>query len=176
MQAHPETVKIIYDETNHLSKLGNTLNLLTKIENGEFNKAVSIETLPVIEKHISAIEELVKLKSFTVETNLSTEHRLLIDPFLLDIVLKNLLRNAIGYGNPEAGPIEISTTAESFSISNFGPPMDIPTENLFQRFNRTTNNHSSLGLGLSLVERICRLNDLKIVYRYKGGRHIFTIE
>ena len=37
MDKHSETVKILYEETNHLSKLGTTLNLLTKIENNEIN-------------------------------------------------------------------------------------------------------------------------------------------
>jgi signal transduction histidine kinase len=175
MQRHSETVKAIYDETNHLTKLGNTLNLLTRIENGEFNNAIDIASRPIIEKHVGAVSELAALKSLSIETALADEHRLLIDPFLLDIVLKNLLRNAISYGTPE-GPIRIQTTAETLSISNYGPALDIPEEKLFERFYRNHQQQTSLGLGLSLVKKICELNDLRIEYRYREGQHIFTIQ
>ncbi len=175
MQRHAETVKIIYDETNHLSKLGSTLNLLTKIENGEFGNAVEVATRPVIEKHVAAIDELARLKVPGIETDLSHEHRLLIDPFLLDIVLKNLLRNAVSYGAPQ-GPIRLRTTAESFSISNYGPPLEMAPERLFERFYRNHHKNSSLGLGLSLVKKICELNDLRIDYRYQDGQHLFQVK
>ena len=174
MEMHAENVKIIYDETNHLSKLGNTLNLITKIENGEFNNAVQITTRPVIEKHVDAIHELTKLKSLTVETDLSEEHRLLIDPFLLDIVLKNLLRNAIRYGTTE-GPIRVITARECLSVSNYGPPLDVPFEKLFERFYRNNNKKASLGLGLSLVKKICELNQLRIDYQYQDKQHIISL-
>lgn len=175
MQRHSETVKVIYDETNHLTKLGNTLNLLTRIENGEFSNAVEIATRPIIEKHVAAVSELAALKSLTIETTLADDHHLLIDPFLLDIVLKNLLRNAISYGAPE-GPIRIQTTPESLSIRNYGPALDIPKDKLFERFYRNHQQQTSLGLGLSLVKKICELNGLWIEYHDRDGQHIFTIK
>lgn len=175
MRRHSETVKAIYDETNHLTKLGNTLNLLTRIENGEFSNAVQIATRPLIEKHVGAVSELAALKSLSIKTTLAEEHRLLIDPFLLDIVLKNLLRNAISYGTPE-GPIRIHTTPESLSISNYGPAPNISGEKLFERFYRNRQQQTSLGLGLSLVKKICDLNGLSIEYQYRDRQHIFTIK
>lgn len=174
MRRHAETVKIIYDEANHLSKLGNTLNLLTKIENGEFRNAVKVATRPAIEKHIAAVEELAHLKSIEIAADLSEAQCLFIDPFLFDIVLKNLLRNAISHGT-QSGPIRLQSEAESLTISNYGPPLEIPPERLFERF---ANNHygkNSLGLGLSLVKKICELNDLSIDYRYGEGQHYFTV-
>ena len=174
MQKHFSTVKIIYDETNHLSKLGNTLNLITKIENQEFNNAVCIPTRAVIEKHLEAISEVAKLKSLEIKKELSQEHILFIDPFLLDIILKNVLRNAVRYGS-EDGPIKIKTTADSLSVSNFGPPLDVSSERLFERFYRKNGTRASQGLGLSLVKKICELNNLKISYEYGNNQHIFTI-
>jgi signal transduction histidine kinase len=174
MEHHADSVKIIYDETNHLSKLGNTLNLLTKIENREFNNAIHIQTKPVIEKHIEAIKELAGLKSLEIKTELSDEHQLFIDPFLLDIVLKNLLRNAVRYGTDD-GEITIKTTPNSLSICNYGEPLTVPPEKLFERFHRINGTQKSLGLGLSLVKKICELNDLSIDYIYEGHQHIITI-
>jgi signal transduction histidine kinase len=175
IQRHSETVKAIYDETNHLTKLGNTLNLLTRIENGEFSNAVEIATRPMIEKHVGAVSELASLKSLSIETELSGEHCLHIDPFLLDIVLKNLLRNAISYGTAE-GPIRIQTTPERLTLSNYGPPLNISAEKIFERFYRNQQQRTSPGLGLSLVKKICELNGLKIEYQYFDGQHYFTID
>lgn len=175
MKRHAESVKIIYNETNHLSKLGNTLNLLTKIENGEFNQAIDLNTGEVIEKHIAAISELAQLKSLVIETDLSDEHLLHIDPFLFDIILKNLLRNALSYGTNE-GPIRIQTTLDCLSLSNYGPPLDIPESKLFERFYRNHDQQASLGLGLALVKKICTLNNLDIEYHYQNRQHIFSIK
>ena len=57
MEAHTSTVKAIYDEANHLSNLGTTLNLLTKIENGEYSNVVTVSTQAVIERHVDAVKD-----------------------------------------------------------------------------------------------------------------------
>lgn len=175
MEAHTSTVKAIYDEANHLSNLGTTLNLLTKIENGEYSNVVTVSTQAVIERHVDAVKELVGLKALSIETNLNQSHSLDIDPFLFDILLKNLLRNAIRYGT-NAGSITISTTSNTLTISNYGEPLSVKPERIFERFYSSNTSSSSLGLGLSLVKRICDLNQLEVKYSYANGQHIFSIE
>ena len=175
MNQHASTVKIIYDESNHLSKLGNTLNLLTKIENQEYSNTERISTYAIIEKHLESISEVARLKSLKIEKDLSDQHILFIDPFLLDIVLKNLLRNALRYGSQE-GPIKVKTTADSFSVSNYGLPLEEEPEKIFERFYRKNGTRASQGLGLSLVKKICDINNLTISYNYKDDQHLFTIK
>lgn len=175
MNLQADVVKIIYEEANHLSKLGTTLNLLTKVENNEFRDAVLTKTKPVLEKHIAAISELASLKGLTIESELSDEHSIIIDPHLLDVMLKNLLRNAVSYGSCD-GPLRIISDQHVLEISNYGTELDFPAEDLFERFR--CNNHAnrkSLGLGLSLVRKICELNGLEIRYRYRSQQHIFSI-
>ena len=174
MEKHASIVKTIYDEVNHISKLGNTLNLITKIENQEFHNAERIQTRAVIERHLESISEVARLKSLQVEKELSERHFLNIDPFLLDILLKNLLRNALHYSSQE-GPLRIKTTVKSISISNYGAPLEQGQEKLFERFSRQNGSKASQGLGLSLVKKICDLNNLTISYRYENNQHIFTI-
>jgi signal transduction histidine kinase len=174
MQQHSSTLKIIYDETNHMSRLGNTLNLLTKIENQEFSNREHIETQAIIEKHLESISEVAGLKSLKIEKELSEEHAVFIDPFLLDIVLKNILRNAIRYGLSE-GPVKVKTTGDSLAVSNYGPALEEAPEKLFERFYRKNGTQASQGLGLSLVKKICQMNNLTISYNYENNQHIFTI-
>ncbi len=174
MTANTNTVKTIYDEVTHLSRLGNTLNLITKIENGEYNKAIEIRTRLIIEKHVQAVEELAHLKSLTIETELSDDHSLTIDPVLLDIILKNLLRNAISYGSPE-GPIHIKTTIKSLLIKNHGVPFTPSERELFERFSPQSKQNKSPGLGLALVKKICTVNHLSISHHYHNHEHVFEI-
>lgn len=108
MQSHAKAVKTIYDEVNHLTRLGNVLILLTKIGNNEFNNSRRIGLRRIVELHIESVSELTQLKSMRIELDLLEEHSINIDPFLLYIVIKNLLRNAICYCNIN-GKIKIWT-------------------------------------------------------------------
>ncbi|MEH0157065.1 HAMP domain-containing sensor histidine kinase [Limibacter armeniacum] len=174
MSKHPASVKAIYDEANHLSKLGSTLNLLTKIENREFSNTVKLQTAPVILKHIEAVRELAGLKSMEIEADLFEQHYLEIDPYLFEIILKNFFRNAIRYGTSE-GPIRVATTANEMVISNYGEPLDVEPEKVFERFFRKGTSQQSVGLGLALVKKICTVNGLKVAYEYTDHQHHFTI-
>jgi len=174
MDQYGTEIKILWDETNHLSKLSNTLNLFTKIENHEFENREDIFTEPVIEKHVTQLQEFVALKSLAITIDLSPDHTIHIDPFLLDILLKNLIWNAIRYAEP-AGPIRIQTDNTQLVISNYGAPLDFPPEKLFERFYRKSESSEALGLGLALVKKICDLNRLAIHYHYSAGQHFFTI-
>lgn len=173
MQNHSKDVKIIYDESNHLSKLGNTLNLLTKIENGEFQSSEALITKPVIENHIEKIKELLLLKNILLEKSLSESHTIKTDLYLFDIVMQNLLRNAIRYGSDE-GPIRIITNNKSLIISNYGKALLSP-DKIFDRFHKNGKSNKALGLGLSLVKKICEINSLSVIYYYKENQHFFEI-
>ncbi|MCF8239812.1 MAG: HAMP domain-containing histidine kinase [Melioribacteraceae bacterium] len=174
MDKHSETVKTIYNQTNHLSKLGSTLNLLTKIENNEFNKSENLQTKPAIEKFISAVEELVKLKDLKIAGNLNPGHSFFIDPILFDVIIRNLINNSINYSHP-GSEIVITTNDDSLQISNYGDPLPFEEDKLFERFQSNGKTSNSLGLGLALIKKICELNQLKIEYSYSGGMHNFKI-
>lgn len=175
MNRHGHDIKIIFDETNYLSRLGQALNLFTKIENREFSNPQDIKTEEVIRKHLAAINDTIRMKNIKVETDLSAGHSLFLDPSLLDILIKNMLRNAIKYAGTE-GPIIITTKNDSLTFSNFGEPLSFPEEKLFIRFQHNNNSMKSLGLGLAIVKKICDLNNLKISYKYSESQHFFTIK
>ncbi|MFO8022315.1 MAG: HAMP domain-containing sensor histidine kinase [Perlabentimonas sp.] len=174
MDKHASTVKTIYDEVNQLSNLSNTLNLLTKIENGEYNNVLDIKTDAIINRHIEAVREMIELKGFSVDVSLDTNHTLNIDPYLFDIMIKNLMRNALRYGDTDE-PIKIETEGNKLVISNKGKPLAFNPDKIFQRFVGSNGSKYSLGLGLALVKRICDINQLDINYAYINQHHTFTI-
>ena len=105
---------------------------------------------------------------------LNPEHSLTIDPFLFDILFKNLLRNALRYGD-SSSPIFIKTELNKLSISNAGEALKVDASKIFERFVSSNQSASSLGLGLSLVKRICDLSGLEISYSFDSNTHIFSI-
>lgn len=174
MHTQADSVKQIYDEVNNLSKLSNTLKLLTKIENNEFSNRERIVTQPVITSAISLVEELATLKEISFELTLYSAHCLTIDPFLLDIVFKNLLRNSILYA-PFNSSICIETAENKFRISNSSTYDKPLSKDVFSRFSHGKTNNSSLGLGLAIVKKICDINGLEIRYQFENESHIFEI-
>ncbi len=174
MKNHTESVKSIYDETNHLSKLGSTLKLITKIENNEFVNKEQIVTKNKIEEHIEKLRELAMLKFITIESNLDSKHTWEMDPFLFEIILKNLLRNAVLYSVSDS-IIKVETNGSALSVSNRSDANKVIPKNLFKRFSKGRGNPTSLGLGLAIVKKICDLNGLIIIHRQHNSNHIFTI-
>ena len=101
--------------------------------------------------------------SFCVEMNDS----------LVSVLVTNLLKNSFVH-NIDGGFIYIKITANTFEISNTGEkPLD--RERIFERFYQGQKKEGSTGLGLALVDSICKANHLKIDYTYVENRHIFTI-
>lgn len=174
MKSHAASVKTIYNEINHLSKLGTALNLLAKVEHGEFSNNVDIKTKDVIVKHIEGISELVELKQLNIELNLDDNHLLNMDPILFDIVIRNLLNNSINYST-NVGPIKITTKEKRISFSNYGPPLDFAEDKIFSRFAKSNNSVKSVGLGLAIVKKICESNGLDLNYFYSEDQHHFQI-
>jgi signal transduction histidine kinase len=166
-------LKVIYEETQQLSKLGRALNLITQIENKEFQDIKELKTANFIDSHLDKIQEMIEMKRLTVEKELDTEHRITIDPGLLDILLRNILKNAVRYA-PEESVIRIETQNGEMRFINKGEATDFTREKIFDRF-RKGRGQKSLGLGLSIVKKICEVSGLDIDYDYRDGYHSFII-
>jgi signal transduction histidine kinase len=86
----------------------------------------------------------------------------LYNPTLLGTVLSNLLRNALHY--TEHGQVSLILSDHGFCVEDTG--IGIPSEQheqMFQPFVRGQHNRGEgLGLGLSLVKRICQLQGWQI--------------
>lgn len=96
---------------------------------------------------------------------------------LLKTVISNLLRNALHY--TEQGEVKLVVDNESFSVEDTG--IGVPEEQrqaIFKAFVRggNANRGEGLGLGLSIVKRICSHENwqVKMIAKPSGGS-IFTI-
>ncbi|MDW7690273.1 HAMP domain-containing sensor histidine kinase [Flammeovirgaceae bacterium SG7u.111] len=163
-----------FDAVGKLSKLGRTLALLTKIENQEFAKKEELDFTLLLEDSIYNFKELTELKNITVSKNLAPDVRLFINPMEVNIVISNLLQNAIRH-NIENGKIDIALDANSLVIKNTGEVPTLPLEQMFERFKKNNQSQNSFGLGLSIVKKICDQNHYGVHYFFRNGLHELQI-
>lgn len=160
---------------HQLSRLNSTLTLITRIENRQFTEKEEISLVGLLDRHLELLEEHLSLRNIVVEKQYMDGGRTLImDHGLADLLVANLLKNAIVHNN-EGGGIVLETGPKSLTIRNDGPPLGFSQEELFTRFVRNTRRTGSFGLGLSLVKKVCETYNFSINYSFDNQQHIFTI-
>ncbi len=167
-------IQSMYDAASRLSKLNQALLLLTKIENQQFTQKEPVDLGKLLGRHIDNYSELIEARQITLQTSIAEGITRQSNPALMDILFTNLLTNAIRH-NQTGGSISVTLSAHQLIISNTGaPPRDQPAE-LFERF-RKGSHSDSLGLGLSIVQKISDAEGLSIQYDYADGYHTIRIE
>ncbi|MDQ0109607.1 signal transduction histidine kinase [Chitinophaga terrae (ex Kim and Jung 2007)] len=157
-----------------LSHINRSLLLLTKLENQEFKTNESIKFCRVTKDVIAMYEDWLTLKEITLTHSLDKNIPLIIHPTLAEILISNLMSNAIRH-NQEKGLIRVELTKKDFCVSNTGLPPQIPTQELFKRFKKSNQCNESIGLGLAIVKQICEVNGFAITYQYSKGWHSVRI-
>lgn len=169
-----KAIHAVSQSTSRLSRLSKTLGLISKINNQEFVNKEQIQLQPFVANILFNFKELAELKEVKIHAELDPQAFLFIDSYLLDVLLSNLLKNALSH-NYRNGEICIRLEPGSLKISNTGCPLTFPPEELFDRFRRNADKPNSLGLGLSIVRKICALNQIDIRYAYQQERHAFEL-
>ena len=156
-----------------LKKLNKSLLLLAKLDNNAYPDKTEIFLDALLKKQLELLEELLAGNGITAMVNIE-QVKVHANLFLTEVMLSNLLSNAIRYTAP-ASTIFISLSAGRLQVSNPGPRLDFGEELLFQRFRKSSQNIQATGLGLSIVYQICQLSGWKISYRYREDNHVFTV-
>ena len=139
----------------------------------------NIEVLPINKVLAPLYEEFSSLatkKGLTLKL-VRSEVYIRSDAMLLRRVIQNLLSNALRYTFAGQVTIGVRDTKQTAWIeihdSGIGLPAD-QTESIFDEFHRLDStmhvNEKGLGLGLSIVQRICLLLDHDIVVESKLGQ------
>jgi signal transduction histidine kinase len=171
-----EQVQSILQSTNalrQLSKLNESLLLLAKIENNQFETEGEINLAEVTKKYLQLFDEFLKEKQLTIETNFNNQFRVNLHPMLADSLIMNLLGNAIKY-NYTGGGIMITVSENNYHISNTSMLEPILPEKLFMRLN-ASKEETAHGLGLAIAKKIADVNHLHIAYHAENGMHNFDI-
>ena len=165
-------VQAMYHAVDKLTKLNQSLLLITKIENNQFKEKPKIDISTVLKERLSNLEELIHSRELTVNTDLK-ESTVSMHPVLADILINNMLVNAIRHNNSK-GIINIATRQGSVRISNSGESSELDRNIIYNRFEKS-NASEGMGLGLAIVKQICDSYQFRIEYSFQKGLHDFTI-
>lgn len=167
-------IQSLNDAASRLSRLNQSLLLLTRIENRQFEPSDKIDLSAVVQKCIDNFRELAELKDIRIEKNIKNNITVEINDSLADILISNIILNAIKHNFP-GGTIRIDLNESAFVVSNSGDKPKLKTAELFERFKKESTSAESLGLGLSIVKTICDTYGFEVSYHYQTGYHIVTV-
>jgi signal transduction histidine kinase len=171
-EKHLRQLQAMYDAVGRLSKLNQSLLLLTRIENNQFTHTEPVEMLPLIEEKLLLFEDQIRARGLAMVTELD---RLSVpmNSYLADILLNNLLLNAIRH-NQDGGSIHVGLREQALRISNTGPGLQLEPATLFDRFTKGPQSRGT-GLGLAIVRQICDNYGFSSSYSYNDNRHTILI-
>lgn len=167
-----DLISEVLDTTHQLSNLNRSLLLLAKIENDQFRELEPIDIGETVRKVSDRLQELAAEKQTAITTTIEG-FSLMANPTQIEILLSNLLSNAVRHATPKA-VIQVHVDNDFIQVSNTGHPLRNPAK-IFDRFQRDVTESSGSGLGLALVSKICDVNGYKIDYRYREGMHFFRV-
>jgi signal transduction histidine kinase len=169
-----ELINRMQQVTGRMNKLNKTLVLLARIDNNQFPKTELINLATLIEKAIRQFEEPVSQKKIMLVSHLDNRFTLSANRDLIEILVSNLLANAIRHNHTE-GQIRIETKEHSLLISNSGQKDPLNEQFLYKRFQKQGGSNDSPGLGLAIVSRICEVSGYSIQYKFNDAIHTFEI-
>jgi signal transduction histidine kinase len=161
----------IEDACLKLSKLHQSLLLLTKLENKQFILNESIQLCSILEEKIEERKELIESKQIVLHIDTS-EFNMHFHKHLAEILISNLLNNAIRY-TAVGGTISILLDQKLLKISNTAISGSLDTQKVFTRFYKASD--TGTGLGLSIIKEICISVGFNINYQYEKEMHHFII-
>ncbi len=181
---YQESLRIVNDESQRLTKIVEDLFTLARADSGEITPNLSELYLDeLVADCVRSIRTLADRRNISIVFN-GGETRVKGDETLIRRLFLNLIDNAVKY-NIDGGKIGINVSANTVTVSNTGEEIPTDQKNLiFDRFyrvekSRTHGNETTMsgaGLGLSIAKWIADLHHAELKYsRSDDGENIFTV-
>jgi signal transduction histidine kinase len=159
---------------NRLKSIINSLLLISKVENNQFDKADMVMIAGVIMEIEEELEDRIEEKRLTFTNNLKYIYTIQGNRPLMHTLLFNIINNAIKYNNPQGTIIvsdELKESTYTVHITDTGSGMDKKQiESAFNRFEKLeTDEKESYGLGLAIVKSITAFHGIKVEINSKKG-------
>jgi signal transduction histidine kinase len=168
-----EAIHALNQSARKLSRLNQTLLLLAKISNRQFDNTQETDMTIAVRHRAASFYDRAEFRDLKLEVHAEENVKWKLNSSLSEILLNNLLSNAVRH-TPGGGGIKVQLTHNSLVVSNSGSPMSDPGK-VFERFYKENQSSESTGLGLSIVKQICDSSDLSLTYNYIDGQHMFSV-
>ena len=120
-----------------------------------------IDVKEVILERIKYMDTLIQFKGLKIVTALESK-TIHMDKRKLILLIDNLLSNAIKFSKKN-GEIEVNLTEQYFSVRDNGIGISKEEQkSIFDRFKSTNSLHGGFGVGLDIVNQICKEYHIKI--------------
>jgi signal transduction histidine kinase len=169
-----EIISSIYSNVSHLARLNNNLLLLAKIENRNQTADELINVSQLIQDVLPNISMMIENNKLGFHIDIQDDCMLKANKVLFVSLLNNLLTNATRYNHPQ-GCIKLFLTDKEMIVANTGDNQHLDTDTIFRRFYKNQEISKGHGLGLSIVEKICKYHGWTIEYKYESNQHFFTV-
>ena len=169
-----QDIQTIHNEISRLSKLNQSLLLLTKIDNHQFEEKEKIDIVKIINNLLNNYEELFTAKKISLIKEIDTSVFIFMNETMAQVLISNLITNAIKH-NIDNGSINIFLNKTYLLITNTGTALQHDPINMFERFKKDKIHSDSLGLGLSIVKKICDRYNFSVNYEYDKKLHCLKI-
>lgn len=166
-------VSSVIQTLERLTRLNKSLLLLSKIENRQFNDDTLVSLNDIVKTTVTEFEDFAAFKNITLSVVEKGELQKHMHADLAQILVANLIKNAIVH-NYAGGSVEIIITSNELTIINTGKKQALDVEKVFDRFHKETKEGHATGLGLAIVKAIVSLYGLKIQYTYRQA-HVMKI-
>lgn len=166
-------IEAMNSNISRISRINKNLLLLAKIENLQFAEEITVDVSDTLKNTIELLEDYSENKGMKIERSLAN-CSVACNPTLLEVLLNNLIINAIRHGN-SGDCIKIVLTEQRLTVSNAGSAA-LNSDQLFVRFAISSNETTNSGLGLAISKEICERYHWNLSYSFKDCSHRFSID
>lgn len=168
-------IQTLFETVSRLSRINKNLLTLSKIDAQVYQKTEKINLSDFIDntwKNFSVFADdeqikFIKEDKFYVVLDVNKD--------ILTMLLNNLFSNAIIH-NYTNGKIHLIIEKNKIIISNTSYIEKLPKEKLFKRFSTVNESSKGNGLGLAIIDAICKANNWKVDYNFENNLHQFIIQ
>lgn len=170
-----EQLDEIYATLGRAVKLNKSLQLLSRIENGQYTEMEDVSVDEILDELLPDLMDIYEHKQVRLIRKREEQPFIIrCNHSLAQILVSNLVKNSLLH-NREEGELQVLTTPTSLVIKNTG---DVPLdgEKLFRRFyHGMDGKKDSTGLGLAIARSIALSSSLKLTYEWQDGMHTFRL-
>ncbi|MDR2653315.1 MAG: HAMP domain-containing histidine kinase [Prevotellaceae bacterium] len=169
-----ELIRIL-NNINDIISTNKTLLFLSKIDNRQFLESTSVNFNKIVHVLSNDFAEAYGNLNISVEIIEYADLIVNMNEVLAKAVVVNLLKNAYLH-NVSSGKIIVEISDKSISFANTSNSPELNAEKIFKRFYKATDNKHSSGLGLSIIDSICKFYGFTINYKYANALHFFYLD
>jgi signal transduction histidine kinase len=150
-----------------MGEISGALLALAREQEAPAEDAGDCDAVAVVEELVSRHRQLLHGKPVTLSVNVIEPPKVAADHAVLAMTIGNLLRNAVAF--TDSGEVRITLESDAIQVEDSGQGLQThEIQQLFRPYVRGDDSKGA-GLGLSLVQRLCKRQGWQIALASQPG-------